>query len=260
VGDLLKFFLVTYVVTWACFITVATAIPLETPLGYSLVLLGAYSPSIVAVSLTAWREKEKGVRALLRPVVQWNVAKRWYVFAAGYMVAIKLTIALILRIATGEWPGFGATPWYVIPVAIAFSTPFQAGEEIGWRGFALPRMARRVGLRWASILLGIIWALWHLPQFFIRGSDTYGQSFFIFAIQVVAISIALAWLWTKTRRSLLLPMLLHSAVNNSKDIVPSATPGASNTFALRGSPVAWLTVLLLWIAAVYFLARTPEKE
>ena len=77
VGDLLKFFLLTFAVTWTCFISVAVAIPAEKPLGYVLVLMGAYAPSFVALALTAWRERQQGVRAILRHVVQWQVAKRW---------------------------------------------------------------------------------------------------------------------------------------------------------------------------------------
>jgi len=77
---------------------------------------------------------------------------------------------------------------------------------------------------------------------------------------VVAISVTLAWLWNVTAKSLLLPMLLHSAVNNSKDIVPSATGGANHVFGLSASPVAWLTMLLLWIVALYLLTRMPGAE
>ena len=256
-GDLLKFFLLTFAITWTCFITVAAAVPADKPLGYGLVLAGAFAPSYVALSLTAWREGQEGVREILRYVIQWRVATRWYLFAVFYIVAIKLTVAVILRAGTGAWPRFDTTSWYVIPLAIASSTPFQAGEEIGWRGYALPRLSDRLGLRSASILLGVIWAVWHLPQFFIRASDTYGQSFLIFSFQVVAISVTLAWLWNATAKSLLLPMLLHSAVNNSKDIVPCATPGANNVFGLSASPVAWMTVLLLWVFALYLLTRMP---
>ena len=65
----------------------------------------------------------------------------WYLFALAYIPAIKLTVALVHRLATGAWPRFGDEPWYGILAAIAFSTPFQAGEEIGGRGYALPRLA-----------------------------------------------------------------------------------------------------------------------
>src|SRR5438045_7892958 len=98
---------------------------------------------------------------------------------------------------------------------IALSTPFQAGEELGWRGFALPRLGARLGLARASLLLGLAWALWHLPLFFVRDADTFGQSFVVYAVQVVAISVAMALLYVRTDGGLFLPMLFHSAVNNT---------------------------------------------
>ena len=79
-------------------------------------------------------------------------------------------------------------------------------------------------------------------------------------MQVTALSVAMAWLYARTGGSLLLVMLLHSAVNNAKDIVPSAVPGSTNTFGLRASLVAWLTVTFLWICAAYFLARMPRWD
>lgn len=259
-GSLVKFFVLTYAVMWTCFISVAAAIPARTPPGALLVLLGAYAPSFVALSLTARAEGSTGIRTLLGGVFHWRVAAQWYLFALGYIPAIKLTVALVHRVATGAWPRFGNEPWCVILLAIAFSTPFQAGEEIGWRGYALPRLAARFGLAPASILLGLIWACWRLPQFFIREADTYGQSFFVYVLQVTALSVAIAWLYARTNGSLLLVMLLHSAVNNAKDIVPSAVPGATHTFGLSASLVAWLTVTCLWICAAYFLARMPRFD
>jgi membrane protease YdiL (CAAX protease family) len=258
---LLWFFLFTYAVTWTCFISVAAgAIPAGSRLRALVVLLGVYAPSLVALWLTARAEGATGVRSLLRRILMWRVGARWYLFAVGYMAAIKLVVALVLRVATGAWPRFGSEAWYIIPLAIAFSTPFQAGEEIGWRGYALPRLAARFGLARASLLLGLIWACWHLPQFFIPEADTYHQSFFVYVLQVTALSVAFAWLYARTKGSLLLIMLLHSAVNNSKDIVPSAVPGATNTFGLSSSVVAWLTVALLWVCAAYFLFRMPTTE
>src|SRR2546426_91319 len=260
-GALVKFFILTYAVMWTCFITVAAAaIPARRPLGALLVLLGTFAPSLVALGLTARGEGVRGIRILLAGVLGWGVAPQWYLFAAGYIPTIKLTVALVHRVATGACPRFGSEAWYIIPLAIAFSTPFQAGEEIGWRGYALPRLGARFGLARASLLLGLIWACWHLPQFFIPEADTYRQSFFVYVLQVTALSVAMAWLYARTNGSLLLVMLLHSAVNNAKDIVPSTAPGATNTFGLSASLVAWLTVTLLWICGAYFLARMPRWE
>lgn len=254
------FFILTFALTWLSW-TAAAALSRPSPsaglsLGIgALVLLGTFAPSLVALALTARREGRAAVQTLLRRVVQGNVGLRWYVFAIGFMPAIKLTVAVVHRLLLGAWPRFGDESWYLMAGAILVSMWVQAGEEIGWRGYALPRMSARMGLGPASVLLGIVWACWHLPLFVMLGSDKLGQSFPLYLVQVTALSVAAAWLYWRTGGSLLLVMILHAAVNNTKDIVPSAVPGALNAFAFSTSPVAWLTVALLWIAAVFFLGQ-----
>lgn len=258
-GSLIAFFALTYALMWACFFTVAFRVPGTTLLGHTLLLLGTFAPSLSALFLT-WRAQGRtGVQDLLGGIFKWEVNARWYVFAIGYIAAIKLAVALLHRVLTGAWPTFGDLPWHIMAIAIIFSTPVQAGEEIGWRGYALPRLEQRFGLAWASVLLGVIWAVWHLPQFFVREADTYSQSFFIFVLQVTAVSVAMAWLWERTGRSLLLTMLMHASANNTKDIVPSATPGGTQMFGLSASLVAWLTVAMLCICAAYFLIRMRRR-
>jgi membrane protease YdiL (CAAX protease family) len=171
------------------------------------------------------------------------------------MPAIKLTAAIAHRAITGGWPRFGNEPVYLMLSALLVSTWVQAGEEIGWRGYALPRLTERFGLAQSSIILGVIWATWHLPIFFFPVGDLLGQSFPMYLLQVTALSVAMAWLFWRTGGSLLLVMLFHAAVNNLKDIVPSGTPDATNPFVLNASLVGWLTVAFLWIAATYFLFK-----
>lgn len=266
-GSLLKFFLLTYAVTWACFITVvkishgpATPAPALALVRGFLLLLGTFAPSLVALGITARAEGRPGVRALLRRILQWQVGTRWYLFAIAYLPAIKLSVALVHRVMTGSWPRFGTEPWYIIMVAIAVSTPVQAGEEIGWRGYALPRLAGRFGFARASLLLGLIVSCWHLPIFFLPGADKYGQSFPVWTLQVVALSVAITWLYAHTNGSLLLTMLMHSAVNQTVGIVPSASANPGNPFSLSVSLVMWLTAAFLWITALYFLVTMPKTE
>lgn len=252
---LLTFFLVSYVVTWGFFFAAGTA-SASGPRGL-LFLLGTFTPGLVALWVTARESGRKGVMALLRRLVDWRVPARWYAFAVGYIVVVKLLVALVHRVATGAWPRFGEIPWYLMLAATLGSTLVggQAGEEMGWRGYALPRLAARLGLGGASVLLGVLWAGWHLPLFFVPGTTTSGQSFPLYVLQVTAVSVAMAWLYANTRGSLLPVMLMHAAVNNMKDIVPSAELGATNPWALSRSLVAWLTVALLWSFAGYFLLR-----
>jgi membrane protease YdiL (CAAX protease family) len=269
VGPLVRFFALTFAVTWTCFIAAAAvsgglwpAVPGLAWLRWPLLLVGAFAPSAVAVWLTARADGRAGALALLRRLLAWRVGARWYLFAAGYMAAIKLTVALVHRVATGAWPRFGGEAWYVLLLAMVVSAVVGGplGEEIGWRGYALPRLAERVGLARASLLLGVIWAGWHLPVFFIPGLDQFGQSFPVYLLQVTALSVAFAWLYGHTNGSLLLAVLFHSAINQSKDIVPSRLTTPENPFALSTSLVAWLTVLLLWVCAGYFLVHMPAAE
>ncbi len=216
--------------------------------------------SLVALGVTARENGIPATQALLRRVFEWRMDGRWYLFAVGYMAVIKLTVALAHRAITGSWPRFGNEAWYVIVIAIVLSTPVQAGEEIGWRGYALPRLAARFGFARASVLLGLIWACWHLPLFFLPGADTYGQFFPIWVLGLTALSVAIAWLYAHTNGSLLLTMLMHSAVNQTIGIVPDAEPNATNPFLLSASLAYLLTVGFLCVLAVYFLARMPKAE
>lgn len=255
---LLKFFLLTFAVTWTLFFA-AGAVPggaSASQLVRELLFLpGTVAPALVALWLT-WRgEGRAGLRALVARLFESRVRARWYVFAITYMAAIKLGVALVHRVATGGWPRFTEEALVLIPFAIMVSTPFQAGEEMGWRGYALPKLAARLGLARAGVALGVIWACWHLPLFFIAGTDKIGQSFPLYLAQVTALSVAMTWLYAHARGSLLLVMLMHSAVNQTSGIVPSAAQGASDPLTLSGSLVAWLTAALLWMCAGYFLVR-----
>lgn len=257
--SLFKFFTLTYILSWFLWIAAAALLGWDVSQRSGLVaisgplyLLGVYAPALVAIALIAQSEGRAGTLALLRRTIRWSVGARWYLFALGYFVAIKLAVGVLHRLAVGTWPTFSDTPWFVMLATIVFSTPFQAGEEIGWRGYALPRLSRHVGLPVASLILGAVWGCWHLPFFFVSGTDKSGQSFPVYLLVVMALSVAMAWLYWRTNGSLLLTMLMHAAVNNT-NIVPTPASTAANPFMLRTSFVSWLTVALLWICAGYFL-------
>ncbi len=259
--SLIAFFTLTYAVSWICFFGAARAMggslaPSTTGIGAAaLFYIGVFAPALVGLAIAAWTSGRSGAAALVRRIGQWPAQARWFVFAAGYMFTIKLAAAVIHRVGAGAWPPFGQEPLYIMVLGTIVSTPVQAGEELGWRAFALPRLAASLGLGPASILLGVIWACWHLPLFYLPGGDTFQQSFTVYLASVTAMSIAMAWLYWRTNGSLLLTMLLHAAANNTKDIVPSAVSSGSRPFIVGASPIAIITAVLLWICAVYFLVR-----
>jgi membrane protease YdiL (CAAX protease family) len=251
----LAFVVVTFAASWTLFVAGAS-LSSGAGLGNNPVfLLGVFAPSLVALAVTAWTDGRDGVRALLRRVVLAPSSARWYVFAITYMAAIRLAVAVIHRVVTGAWPAFGSEPVYIMALAMLVSTPVQAGEEIGWRGYALPRLAKGVGLPTASILVGIIWATWHLPLFFIPGTDKTGQSFPVYLLSVTALSVTMAWLYWRTDGSLLMTMLMHASANNATILAPAAVPGATDVFAVNTTLPGWISLSLLWAGAIYFLVR-----
>jgi uncharacterized protein len=268
VGPILNFVLLTYALTWTFFIAAAAILhegaSTDPALGavQVLVFAGTMAPALVALAITAHGGGISRTMALFDRVFRWQTGARWYVFAVGYIAAIRLAAAITHRVMTGAWPPLDPQPFGIIIGSIIISTPFQSGEEIGWRGYALPLLAKRFGFARGSVLLGLIWACWHLPLFFlsVAGNNEYGQSFPVWALGVTALSVAFMWLYTQTGGSLLLTMLMHSAVNNIPHFVPSAAANARNTFTLHASPVAWLTALFLWIPAGWFLIRTRRFE
>jgi len=255
------FFAATYTFTWGAWIA-ADHLDAAAPRAL-LILLGTFAPGIVALCLTAVTRGKAATGLLVRRLFIWRVPARWYLFAVSYVAIVKLTVAVAYRVVSGVWPAFGAEPLYLMLAATLASTFVggQIGEELGWRGYALPALTIRFGLGAASVLLGLLWACWHLPLFFLLAADTVGQSFPLYVLQVTALSIAVSWLYAHSRGSLLPVMLLHAAVNNTKDIVPSAEAHATDSWALSHSPVAWMTVTALWICAIYFLVdfrRSPR--
>lgn len=261
---LLAYFLLTFLVTWSVwFAAAALAAPGNT--GFfggrgPVFLLGVFAPALVALALTAQAEGRTGVTRLLARIGHWQVGARWYALAIGYFAVIKLAAALVHRIVTDEWPPFGDTPVALIALAIAVSTWGQAGEEVGWRGYALPRLAQYFGLGGASLVLGLVWAVWHLPLFVLPNSGSTGQSFPAYLLQVMAMSVVVAFLYWRTDGSLLLVMLMHASVNNTTGIVPAAIGGAITPIAFGGSLVAWATVVLSWAVATPLLIRMRKAD
>ena len=250
---LIGFLLVTFGVTWSAWLASARwggRLPPLFGLGGPIFQLGVFAPGLVAIGFTSVLDGREGVRRLLSRIGRWQVAAGFYLFAVTYLAIIKLAAAALHRAVLGAWPVFGETPWPLMLGAILFSTWVQAGEEVGWRGYALPRLANFFGLGGASVVLGIIWAVWHLPLFFIAGTGSDGQSFPIYVLHVTALSVAMAWLYWKTDGSLLLVMLMHASVNNTTGIVPAAVPGAANPFSFAGSTTAAFTILLSWLVAI----------
>lgn len=202
--------------------------------------LGAFGPLVAAVIASRSAARRAGVRALFRPLLTWRVGARWYLVAVGFTSALYVAAMAVYTLA-----GRGGNAHWLYPPAdgqrIAAMIVFPIGEEFGWRGFALPRLQERHGMLTASLLVGLGWALWHLPMFLLAGA-TPG----VFALSVayiLASSVTFSWIYNHTRGSLLIAILAHMGghLNNPSQALPgNATPLRLLTVATCAMAVALL--------------------
>ena len=172
-----------------------------------------------------------------------------------------LVIALfVVYLYTGQIPPLRSDLGWRFVAGLAIGLVVQAGEEIGWRGYALPRLAARFGYASASLLLGVIWALWHLPLYFNPFAEVHGQSFPTFVLLVVAISVVMTWLYVHTNGSLLLATLMHWAINHTSELFSLSLPAPGNPIEWSRSPEVWLHVALWWMGAAYFLFKLRRLD
>ncbi|MDP4146824.1 MAG: type II CAAX endopeptidase family protein [Bacillota bacterium] len=155
---------------------------------------------------------------------QFQVGWKWYAFILLGIPAVLLFGTIILPGAIKSFRGFTSSFFITYPLnfIIIFFLGGPLGEEIGWRGYALPRMQSRFGEWRATLLLGVLWTFWHLPHFLTsaqRGGPGTGLSIIyknlpIFFLAVMATTIIFTWVFNHTKGSLFIVILLHTSINS----------------------------------------------
>lgn len=232
---LLAFTAITFAVSWASWLPIIDQLgpsPFAgTPLIVFLFLLGAYSPSLIGVVLTAAYEGKSGLKALARRAVSIRVGGLWLITAllVGPIVyAASIAVYVGLGGSVGEI-NYGLLPW--IPVVFIVPVVFgPLAEEFGWRGFALPLLDHKRKPIAASIIIGFIWALWHAPLFWaetgtaISGYTIDAYTIALFFGAVIGSSFIYTWMFNGTAGSLFIAVLLHLSMNATGTITGMLFP------------------------------------
>ncbi len=180
-----------------------------------------FGPSIAGVIVMAMTRGKEGMRDMGQRALRWRVGFRWWVIAlffSGFILLVSIAINVVFL--GGNIPSFAflRQEWYLIPVVFLVTMiGGPLGEEFGWRGFALPNLQRKWGAVTASIIIGIVWALWHLPLFFQSDSiqaQIGVQLLPVYVIGEIILAIIITWVYNKTGGSLLVGgIILHNADN-----------------------------------------------
>lgn len=239
------YFLLTFVLSWSGALAVASPYLLrneEVPKFTGLLMFPAMliGPSIAGILLTAITEGASGIRELFRKMLHIRVPGHWYAWLA-IPPALVLTVLLLLRTLISR--AFSPNHFFL---GAAFGIPAGILEEIGWTGFAFPRMQLRFGVLVGAIYLGLLWSLWHLPVIaFLGAASKHGSDvllfFLAFAVAMSAIRVLISLLYVGTR-SLSMAQLMH--------ISSTAALVVSGPFQLSaGQEAFWYFAygLALWI-------------
>jgi CAAX protease family protein len=173
-------------------------------------IIAVYAPSLTAICLTAALEGRPGLTALLGRLAPWRV--RWH-WSALLLIGLPLSALVASRLIGGA-AGHSAAPLN-LPALLAAALPAMVldpgplGEELGWRGFALPRMLERQPPLAASLVLGGIWGLWHLPGFLQPGIIQSTLPVPVFLLGILAMSVLSTWLFVNSGGSVVPSILLH---------------------------------------------------
>jgi membrane protease YdiL (CAAX protease family) len=240
---------VTLVLTWAFWM-----LPVLEQAGYLETAppwwgLGSFGPSVSGMILAFVVGGRRRLTELLRATVRWRVHPAWYA-AAALVPLIVAAPALLVHWAAGDPVAWSELPSPALLPVLFLQIFFLGGplnEELGWRGFALPELQRTHSALASSLILGAVWAGWHLPLFWAGAAGYTALPFHWYVVNVLALSVVFTWSFNGTGGSVLLAILLHATFNTTNWIL---LPLLGNQEA-RGAAVYVLTLtivaaLLVW--------------
>jgi membrane protease YdiL (CAAX protease family) len=253
----ISYFVIAYALSWGVWIpmvlagatvTAGRAWPSHVP--------GLLGPLVAACLVSAVVGGSSGLSGLLGRIVLWRTPVRWYLVAvspvAFYAAAVIAGAALGKSWADlADMGEFSGLPVVTVPVMALLLVATGYAEEAGWRGFAAHELLKTRSLLWAAVVIGLLWALWHIPSMFLI--DSYRQMGMtlvpMFTLGMVSGSIVLAWLYRGSGGSVLLVALWHGFFNL-----------VSGTTAATGLPAATASTAVMVWAVIIVIAEVRRER
>ncbi len=247
--NLIGYFILAYVLSWTIGIPLALAkqgiIRPVFPEWFHYFV--SYGPMLSALIVTLATQGQKGIKELWGRITKWRVGGLWW-FAALSPLIVGLFVALVMNLLTAKRLTFSdlGRIHFLPPLGIGalflWVLTFGIGEEIGWRGYALPRLQKNHNALYATMILAFFWALWHLPQFFYLFDTSIAIGWII---GLFAGAIVFTWLFNSAEGSILVVAIFHGCFNYI-----SASAAGNGLLAAIVS-----TMVMIWAVAVVFLYK-----
>lgn len=261
----LVYWMLTLALSWLVEIPLAASVQgwwsIRLPL--ALHYLAAFGPMLAALGLTWALQGRAGLREL------WSRITRWRVGLVGFGVVVVSPIGLfalaaaVSRATSGAWPDvrllgrINYLPYLGVGALALWMLTFGFGEEIGWRGFALPRLQNGRSALAASVLLWVMWLVWHVPSFFYLDAYMHlGPAMLpLFALGMLSGAIVLTWLYNTTHGSVLMLALWHGAF----DFLSASRASEGTIAAIMSSVIMALAVVIVIVYKPANLSRAEKQ-
>ena len=247
--DLVVYFILAYAISWTIGIPLALAkqgiIQPIFPQWFHYFV--AYGPLLSALIVTWATQGQPGVKELWGRITKWRVGGIWWLVALspliiGFLVALTMNFLTNNHISLSQLGEIHFLPPMGIGALLLWTLTFGIGEEIGWRGFALPRLQKDRNALYATIILAFCWALWHLPQFFYLFDTSIAIGW---VIGLFAGAIVFTWLFNSAEGSILIVAIWHGCFN-----FISASDAGNGLLAAVVS-----TIVMIWAIVVVFVYK-----
>lgn len=224
----------------------------------ALYLVGGFAPSLLAIFLTWKKEGLPGLRILGQHIIQFKLGWRWYVFTFLIVIAGTAGQLTINKLLGNTFNGY--LFWGQLGSFLPLLIIGPLSEEIGWRGYALERLQTRWNALTSSLIIGLVWALWHLPLLMMVGTSFHesGDPFIGFLIKMIASSVLYTWLYNNTKQSLWSAILLHWLYSYAAQVVSSGVTRSPLYNWLEYLPYVTMAAIVVLIWKPQTLSR-PQK-
>lgn len=228
-----KFFLLTFAYAWivwtpSVLVGFGIALPFDvTKYSMLVVIIGAFAPMLAAITLVAREAGWQGIKLFFGQVRDFHFKPIYALIALVlplliHLIAHYLALALGLDVAETLFPSEIAVSPLLLAIPYFFLMLLIGGgqEEFGWRGYAQEPLQEKMGLLPASLVIGVVWGLWHLPLWFMAGDLHSAYSFFAFVMMTTSISVIYTWLYNASGKKLIVVILFHAMNNTAAPLIP----------------------------------------
>ncbi|MBK8901595.1 MAG: CPBP family intramembrane metalloprotease [Anaerolineaceae bacterium] len=250
------FFILTYAISWTIWLSmIVLSLDILTPLGRTLNIIAIFGPTLAGLVLTAIRHGSSSVGQL--------IGRLWRPQPRPTRIGVALLLPLAIMVAAAALAfligdlllSTAAAGWLLLlgEFVRIFFFGGPLGEEIGWRGYALPRLLRDHSPMQASVLLGLVWGGWHAPIYAIvgtgqnemlRSGGSFPFLFIAFVVWTIGLSILFTWLYKLAQGNLLVVILFHAAVNTAV-FLPAFLGVQSGMITLLNAGLTWVAAVLV---------------